>query len=159
LRPPREDDVGAIAAACADPEIGRWTRVPHPYTREDASDWIALAQITRSRGSALHLLIAGVDDDRARGSVGIELRNRPAPHGELGYWVVADQRGNGVATRSVRLLSDWALDTLRLPRLEIHVLPANEPSRKVARRAGFEVESIRAIEFKGRVEDFEIYVR
>jgi RimJ/RimL family protein N-acetyltransferase len=159
LRPPREEDIGAIAAACADPEIGRWTRVPYPYTREDASTWVALAEIARSRGSALHLLIAGADDDRLRGSIGVELRAHPAPHGELGYWVAADQRGHGVATRAARLLAEWALETLDLPRLEIHVLPENEPSREVARRAGFELESMRAIEFKGRIEEFEVYAR
>jgi RimJ/RimL family protein N-acetyltransferase len=159
LRPPHEEDIAAIAAACADPEIGRWTRVPHPYTREDARTWVALAQIARSRGFALHLLIAGVDDDRLRGSIAIELRARPAPHGELGYWVAADERGQGVATRAVRLLAEWGLETLDLPRLEIHLLPENQPSRRVARRAGFELESTRLIEFKGRLEEFEVYVR
>jgi RimJ/RimL family protein N-acetyltransferase len=159
LRPPREDDVPAIAAACVDAEIGRWTRVPHPYTREDASSWLALSSIARARGSALHLLIAGVDDDGLRGSIGLEVRARPAPHGELGYWIAAEQRGRGLATRAVRLLSDWTLESLALPRLEIHVLPENEPSRRVASGAGFELESTRAIEFKGRVEEFEVYVR
>ena len=159
LRPPREDDIAAIARACADPEIGRWTRVPHPYTREDAGAWIALAESARARGSALHLLIAGVDDDRLRGSIGIELHAHPALHGELGYWVAAEERGRGLATSAARLLAGWAPAALALPRLEIHVLPENEPSRAVARAAGFVLESIRPIEFKGRVEEFEVYVR
>jgi len=107
----------------------------------------------------MHLLITGVEDDRPRGSIGIELRTHPAPHGELGYWVAAEQRGSGLATRATRLLAEWALSELEVPRLEIHVSPKNEPSRRVARGAGFEVESVRPLEFKGRVEDFEIYVR
>jgi [ribosomal protein S5]-alanine N-acetyltransferase len=107
----------------------------------------------------MHLLITGADDDTLRGSIGIELRTHPAPHGELGYWVAAEQRGAGLATRAARLLAAWALTELALPRLEIHVSPENERSRRVARGAGFEVDSVRPIEFKGRVEDFEIYVR
>jgi RimJ/RimL family protein N-acetyltransferase len=159
LRPPREEDVAAIAAACADPEIGRWTRIPHPYTREDAGAWVALAKLTRERGSALHLLVAGLDDDRLRGAIGVERRERPQPHGEVGYWIAVEQRGRGLAARAARLLAEWALGALALPRLEIHVLPENEPSRSVARKAGFELESMRPVEFKGRVEQFEVYVR
>ena len=159
LRAPREEDIPAIVRACADPEIGRWTRVPHPYTREDASAWVALAESARARGVALHLVIAGAEDDHLRGSIGIELRSRPVPHGELGYWVASEERGQGLAARAVRLLAGWALEDLALPRLEIHVQPANEPSRAVAREAGFELESTRPIEFKGRVSEFEVYVR
>jgi RimJ/RimL family protein N-acetyltransferase len=159
LRPPREDDVAAIATACVDPAIAQWTRVPDPYTREDASSWIALAEITRRHGSALHLLIAGIDDDRLRGSIGVELRDRPQPHGEVGYWIAAEHRRRGLARRAVSLLAEWALGALALRRLEIHVLPDNESSRKVARGAGFEFESMRPVEFKGRVEQFEVYVR
>jgi RimJ/RimL family protein N-acetyltransferase len=158
LRPPREDDARAIEDACRDPEVGRWTRVPSPYTREDAIAWIALAESARTRGSALHLLIAGAQDDRLLGAVGIELRTDPAPHGELGYWVAAPARGRGIAARAVRLLAGWAFETLALPRLEIHVLPANERSRTVARSAGFEHRAMRTLHFKERAEEFEVYV-
>jgi Acetyltransferase (GNAT) domain len=40
LRPPRLDDIPAITAACQDPEIPRWTRVPSPYTEEHARQWL-----------------------------------------------------------------------------------------------------------------------
>jgi RimJ/RimL family protein N-acetyltransferase len=36
LRPWRDSDLSAIVAACQDPEIGRWTRVPSPYGEADA---------------------------------------------------------------------------------------------------------------------------
>jgi len=32
--------VPAIAAACQDPEIPRWTAVPSPYTEADARQWL-----------------------------------------------------------------------------------------------------------------------
>jgi hypothetical protein len=41
LRPFTEDDVPAIVAACQDPEIPRWTRVPSPYTEADARAFVA----------------------------------------------------------------------------------------------------------------------
>ena len=36
LRSWRPDDVGAVLAACQDPEIQRWTEVPVPYRHEHA---------------------------------------------------------------------------------------------------------------------------
>ena len=43
LRPFTEDDVPALTAACHDPEIPRWTRVPSPYTEEDALAFVSRA--------------------------------------------------------------------------------------------------------------------
>ena len=44
LRLKRNDDVEAMVAACQDPEIPRFTRVPSPYTRADALEWIGSAR-------------------------------------------------------------------------------------------------------------------
>ena len=158
LRLPREDDVPAITDACQDPAIRRWTRVPSPYTREDASAWVALARIARDRGSALHLAIARVEDDALIGSVGADLRRSSRLDAELGYWVAERARGHGYAARAVRLLTPWVRETLGLERLEIHVMTGNDPSGAVARSSGFELSETRRIEFKGRLERFEVYV-
>src|SRR5207244_871751 len=40
LRPPCEADVRALVAACQDPEIVRFTRVPSPYTEEHARQYL-----------------------------------------------------------------------------------------------------------------------
>ena len=52
-------------------------------------------------------------------------------YGEIGYWVVAEARGRGVATRAVRLLADWARDELALTR------STSCPTRTTRRRAGW----------------------
>jgi len=40
LRLHADSDVPAIVAACQDPEIPRWTRVPEPYGEADARGWL-----------------------------------------------------------------------------------------------------------------------
>ena len=40
---PTDADVDAITEAAQDPEVPRWTRVPSPYTRENAERFVANA--------------------------------------------------------------------------------------------------------------------
>ena len=43
LRPITEAHIPAVVAACQDPEIPRWTRVPSPYGEADARDFLGRA--------------------------------------------------------------------------------------------------------------------
>jgi RimJ/RimL family protein N-acetyltransferase len=137
LRPRRRSDADALAAACQDPEIPRWTMVPSPYTREDAVRFLARAAAEAASGESVKLL--AVDPEgRLLGSFSLmDLRREPG-YGEIGYWLAAEARGRGVATRAVRLLTDWGHRTLGLERIEIHVDVENTPSHRVAERAGYE---------------------
>jgi RimJ/RimL family protein N-acetyltransferase len=66
----------------------------------------------------------------------MELDREPG-YGEIGYWVAAEARGRGVATRAVRMLADWAREELGLTKLEVLPHKDNLPSRRVAEKAGF----------------------
>jgi RimJ/RimL family protein N-acetyltransferase len=162
LRPPAESDAGWIAESVSDPQVPRWTRVPSPYTKDDAFAWVALADSMAREGTAYHLLITSAVDGEPLGSVGLEVhdsaRGEGGLHGEVGYWVAVSAQGKGVATRGVRLIAAWALESLAVPLVEIHVLPANTPSHAVARKAGFTPAGKRLLPFRGRVEEFDIYV-
>ena len=138
LRPRRPEDVDAIVAACQDPEIPRWTMVPSPYTREHAEEWLA-----RPDHSSVHLLAVDADD-RLLGSFSLMEIDRERGYGEIGYWLAAEARGRGFATRAVLLLRDWAASR-GLRELEIMTEPENVASARVAERAGFaRVEGLKA---------------
>jgi RimJ/RimL family protein N-acetyltransferase len=131
LRPRRPDDADAITVACQDPEIPRWTLVPSPYTREHAVDWLA-----REDPRAATLLAVDAEGNLL-GSFSVMEIDLKAGYGEIGYWVAAEARRRGVATRAVVLLRDWASGELGLRDLEILTHPDNLGSRRVAERAGF----------------------
>jgi RimJ/RimL family protein N-acetyltransferase len=133
LRAKRPGNADAITAACQDPEIPRWTTVPSPYRREHAVEWIVQSAADR-RGARL-LAVDG--EDRLLGSFAVMELDRALGYGEIGYWVVAEARGRGVATRAVVLLRDWAQAGLGLSELEILADLENLGSRRVAERAGF----------------------
>jgi RimJ/RimL family protein N-acetyltransferase len=136
LRAKERRDVDALVAACQDPEIARWTRVPQPYGRDDALGWIAASELELAAGTALHWLAVDAED-RLLASISVMEIDRGAGTGEIGYWVARDARGRGVARRGVALAYEWAVGELGLRAVEITVHEANAPSLAVARAAGF----------------------
>jgi RimJ/RimL family protein N-acetyltransferase len=136
LRPKRPDDADAITAACQDPEIPRWTLVPSPYTRADAEAFLRSSAEEEAAGRSANFLAVD-EEDRLLGSFSLMGLDREPGFGEIGYWVAAEARGRGVATRGVRMLTDWGLRELGLQRIEILPHKDNLPSRRVAEKAGY----------------------
>ncbi|HWM08779.1 MAG TPA: GNAT family N-acetyltransferase [Solirubrobacteraceae bacterium] len=137
LRPKRRSDVDALTAACQDPEIPRWTFVPSPYTRADAEAYLERSAAETAAGKAANLLAVDAGDDRLLGSFSVMELDREPGYGEIGYWVAAEARGRGIATRAVRLLAEWAREELGLTRIDVLPHHDNAPSRRVAEKAGF----------------------
>ncbi|WP_445258545.1 GNAT family N-acetyltransferase [Nocardioides aurantiacus] len=159
LRPWRADDVDAVTAACQDPEIQRWTQVPVPYERRHAEEFVGgIAEETRADGGAL-FAVELRNGDALVGSVGLFPPDEGV--GEIGHWTVDGQRGRGLTSEAVRVLSEWALIELALHRVELHVDPANMGSRRVAERAGFHAEGVIRQRFRhrGRPADVVLYSR
>jgi RimJ/RimL family protein N-acetyltransferase len=139
LRPWEPRDAPAVTAACQDPEIPRWTVVPHDYTERHARDFIAGTSADLATGRELALAI--VDrDDRLLGAVGISNFDWTDLKAEIGYWIASEARHRGVGARATRLLAVWALTSLGLERLELLANPENEASQRLAERAGFRRE-------------------
>ena len=70
---------------------------------------------------------------------GCGLHKRHAPHTlEIGYWVAADQVGNGYATEAARALTDVALAAPGIESVEIRHDRANVASERVPARLGYE---------------------
>ena len=117
-----------VVATSNDPEMVRWTTVPHPYTGEHADDFLAAVPDGVERW-------AYVLDDRYAGS--IELR----PGGVLGYSTAPWARGKGLTTRALRLVAAHAL-AQGLRRLELHIAEGNAASRRAAEKAGFTYDGL-----------------
>ena len=136
LRAKGRDDVDTLVAICQDPEISRWTRVPSPYTREDAEGWIAASELDRQVERAIDWLVEDAEGEVVA-SIAVQDIRADEGIGEIGYWVAAAARGRGIATRAVRLATEWALRDLGLETLELMTHQDNVASQGVARAAGF----------------------
>ena len=78
---------------------------------------------------------------------------------EIGVWLSPEATGQGLVTRAVQVMIDWAVDVRGMRRIEWCCVPENEPSRAVARRLGFVHEGTarQAFEHEGRVWDLETW--
>ncbi len=134
LRPPAEEDLAAVVAACGDPEISRFIPfVPSPYRRDDARAW--LDAVSRSWQTTPERTFAILDEehDEFLGVVTVRL----VEEGTVGYWLASHARGRGVMTRAVRVVVDWARGTHGIRALRLTTHPLNVASQRVAERAGF----------------------
>ena len=63
--------------------------------------------------------------------------------GHIGYWIAEEYSNRSLTTRAVRELTRYAMDELRLHRIEISLRPENAASKRVAEKAGYSFEGLR----------------
>ncbi|MBW9065647.1 GNAT family N-acetyltransferase [Rhizobium herbae] len=134
LRPHRFSDADAVAQSLGDYQISRMlARVPVPYHRQDALDWL-VRQTAGLNGDWALAITTG--DDVHIGCVGIELR-----HGQwhLGYWLNRYYWGRGYASEAVHAAVERFFR--RMPGTALHsgVFADNAASLKLQRKLGFEI--------------------
>jgi RimJ/RimL family protein N-acetyltransferase len=74
----------------------------------------------------------------------------------MGYWIAASERGQGVCSRALRLLSRHALDDLEVQRVDLITDPDNLASQRVAEKVGFQREGVLRAHLRhpdGRIRD------
>ncbi|MFE9657509.1 GNAT family N-acetyltransferase [Micromonospora sp. NPDC006431] len=135
LRPRRESDVEAIAAASHDPEIRRWLD-DEPMDAQARRDFVARGEEMWRSGKAAPLVIADAVTDEPVGSINLQFRSDAVV--TVAYGVFPQCRGRGAAPRAVRLLARWALSDLGLERVILEADEANTASIRVAEKCGFQ---------------------
>lgn len=166
LRPVRRADAGALFEAIhGDPALPRWTRIPAPYARRDAEQYVANAEVWWRDGTDAAFVFTDAATGRLIGGGGVHrIGTVPRPRSsfmpdEVGYWVLASERGRGVATRALQLMSRWGLFELGRPQLRLHVRDGNDTSRRVAERVGYRYEGlVPATQLDDDVHDCHRYV-
>lgn len=135
LRQVDERDLATVEAAARDPEIARRFGLERLSPRQYLDAYVEAVRA----GSAMAFAICDVGATSV-GQVLVELRD--AGRAEVGYWLLADSRGQARAARALRLVSRWALTQPDVARLQLWTVPDNVPSQRVAERAGFRREGV-----------------
>ena len=151
LRPWSRDDARFMAEANADPAIRRYNgahdrqgRPAPPLSNLEAEaaidrfvlNWRAFAATGAPRG--VGFAITDARSGELVGCCGVDDWTEEDV-AQFGYWIAAEARGRGYATRAAILLTRWLFE-LGAARVFLTIGAANEDSVAVARRAGFVYE-------------------
>ena len=134
----RDADAEAIALHANNRKV--WLqlrdRFPHPYTIEDAREFIRFA-----RAGEPETAFAITVDDQAIGSIGVVLRDDVERcSAEIGYWIGESHWGRSIATRALAGLTRHAFTAYELERLYALPLASNSASCRVLEKAGYRLE-------------------
>jgi 8-oxo-dGTP diphosphatase len=154
LRPLRPEDAAELHRLVNDWEVAKnLARVPFPYPRELADEWIASTRARLAAGEGYDLAIVGRDEQGGEvlvGCVGLRLDPAAPRVAELGYWVGRRYWGHGVAAEAAGRLLRWGLAHLDIDHVEADALPDNARSAAVLRRIGFREAGERVMQFLSR---------
>jgi RimJ/RimL family protein N-acetyltransferase len=143
LRRLRARDAGAFAAAFKDdPHLGAAIGADEDPTEISVRRFIARQPALRARGEFLGLAVTDATTKPFLGQVMLHTVAWHHRRAEVGYWLVPAARGRGIGTTAVRLLVEWAFDTLDLDRIEITTTPDNLAAYALATRLGFQAEGV-----------------
>lgn len=130
-------------------------RFPHPYTMDDAVEWVNLMV----RQNPLLVFVIDIEGELA-GCIGIELRADVYRKCALvGYWLGESYWGRGIMPNAVKLVVEYAFANLHIHRLQAGIFSNNPRSMRVLEKAGFVKEGIlkNAIIKNGVVLDEHVY--
>jgi RimJ/RimL family protein N-acetyltransferase len=161
FEPLSESHLADVAAMFDDADVLRFTRVPTVVPDGWEREWLEFYEEGRRAGTREAFAVVDPGDGTFLGlglAFGIDREGRQL---ELGYVVAPSARGRGVATETLRELTAWAFAELDALRIELWISAANEPSKRVAERAGYRYEgTLRSFHFKeGIRDDFEVWSR
>jgi RimJ/RimL family protein N-acetyltransferase len=149
VRPWRDSDLRAVVEACRDPEIARWTTAPENYSEADARAFLLYRYDALLAGTTAPFAVVSASD-QLLGSIALLRIDWQHHRGEAGYWLAGWGRGQGHATRALRMVSDWGFEALGLGRIDLYAATGNVASQHVAERAGFVREGVLRAFMRGK---------
>ncbi len=76
------------------------------------------------------------------GSMGMHNWDHQLSKAQLGYWINNEYEGKGIINTCIHSFADFLFDKAGLNKIEIHFMPSNVRSAKVAERLGCKIEGI-----------------
>lgn len=131
LRAPVLSDADAMQRLANNENIYRvLARLPHPYTKDHAIDFIT--NLARTDEEHAYAIVHG---GQLIGVIGLHLKGKQAP--ELGYWIGEPHWGHGFATQAAIALIGAARAVDSNLTIYSRALASNLRSRRVLAKSGF----------------------
>ncbi|MGC4745196.1 GNAT family N-acetyltransferase [Micromonospora sp. DT201] len=111
-----------------------------PQAVADVDGWLAETQQRRLDGAGVLLAMVEAASGEIVGSIGLRDTDWRAGRSEIGYGVLASQRGRGHASEAARAVGRWALTEGGMRRIQLRARVDNVASVRVAENAGYQRE-------------------
>ncbi|WP_394993822.1 GNAT family N-acetyltransferase [Emticicia sp.] len=109
---------------------------PHPYTPNDAYEWVKIASNTPTNFA---IEVKG----KAVGGIGVLLKGDIYKrNAEIGYWLGEKYWGQGIISAAINEIVDYAFRNFDIFRIYTGVFEYNLASMRVLEKAGFHQEAI-----------------
>jgi RimJ/RimL family protein N-acetyltransferase len=132
LRPYTEADIPELLPLIGTREVAATTlRIAHPYTEQDARDFLQLAKDP----DKLWLAITLRSDGGQIGGIGLRVEKQHQ-HAELGYWLGVPFWGHGYATEAASEIVRYGFETLALHRIFASHFKHNPASGRILTKIG-----------------------
>jgi len=143
VRPLGEHDAEPYAQAFRDdPELGLLLGVAEDPTEEHVREAADRSRQAASEGRMIELAILREPERAFAGGLLLHKFEWEHRRCELGYWLVPQARGVGLAGAAMSLAIGWLFGELGLLRVEIATTLENVASQDLARRLGFTQEAL-----------------
>ncbi|GAA2482479.1 GNAT family N-acetyltransferase [Streptomyces longisporus] len=150
-------DVAAWLRGLTDPEFRRWnTPLKQVDDLAGARESLRAKVLASADGSGASYCVTDAASGAVLGHIGVNAIDSVLSVARVGYWVLPEARGRGVAIRALAVASRWALTDLGIHRLELGHALGHEASCRIAERCGFRYEgTLRGAMFEaGRYDVF-----
>jgi len=141
LRGWEEDDIESLARIANNKKIFDNLRdgFPHPYTLEDARNYISRVKNHDPKSKLFAIEV----DGKIAGNIGVFLKEDIyRKNAEIGYFLAEEWWGKGIMTKVIRKVVDYTFEGCDIIRIYAEPFARNAASRKVLEKAGFKLEAI-----------------
>ncbi len=135
LRPQETADIARMTPLLNDYDVAKnLVFVPHPYTEDDAKDFVTKAMENSARGEAYPFAITLKANGMLIGGCSLRLRNDGVF--ELGYWLGKSYWGQGYASEAAKRIVGFAFCELKAPMLRAGYFHDNPASERILKKLG-----------------------
>jgi ribosomal-protein-alanine N-acetyltransferase len=139
IRPYRKSDLKGLHALYSDAHNLRYWSVPANASIEETRRQMRWHLAYRPQWYCMWAVV----EKKSRkliGMVNYHQRMQRSKRADVGWLILPDYQGRGFMTEAMRPLLRYMIDELGLHKVEALIMPANKPSRALARKLGFRLE-------------------
>ncbi len=138
IRPFQEKDLKSLVKSINDPELANLTlKIPFPYTADDGKKFIKKNLDPQGNLHSGFINFAIVLKNQVIGGIGLENLNQK--QAEIGFWLNKNYRGQGIMTKALKEMINFAKNELSINKIIAYVLPENLKGQKVLEKNGFQL--------------------